>query len=277
LPFFRHDNIDFRYVQTGEGVPFIFQHGLGADVNQTFGLFRPPAGIRMLTFDCRGHGRTRGLGEREKLGIQTFTADLAAFLDHLEIPAAVVGGISMGAAVALNFALRHPERAKGLVLSRPAGVERPPPRTFEIYGYIVRLIREHGPRKGQELYRKSTQFRQIEQEAPATANMLLKQFEHPRLEDTLAIVERLPEDRPCFEREDLKRLRVPALVLANRQDPVHPFEVGQTLAAAIPGAEFQELTPKSINRDQHETEVQRHLEDFLQRHFLPAAAAEKSI
>src|SRR6266511_4006951 len=110
MPFFDYDGIHFHYREAGSGIPFVFQHGLGADVSQTFELFKPPAGLRLLTFDCRGHGETRPLGPEEKISIETFTEDLRAFLDHLKIDRAIIGGISMGAAIALRFALEHPRR-----------------------------------------------------------------------------------------------------------------------------------------------------------------------
>jgi len=40
------------------------------------------------------------------------------------------------------------------------------------------------------------------------------------------------------------------------------------LAGLIPGAQLRELTPKSVSLEQHTADVQRHLEEFLRRHFL---------
>src|SRR5207244_2936176 len=113
---FYRDGLNFHYREAGDGLPFVFQHGLGGDVSQPFGLFRPPPGFRLLAFDCRGHGETRPLGDPEKVGIAPIADDLLALLDHLRIGRAVIGGISMGAAVALNFTLRYPQRVAGLVL-----------------------------------------------------------------------------------------------------------------------------------------------------------------
>ena len=45
------------------------------------------------------------------------------------------------------------------------------------------------------------------------------------------------------------------------------FEYGQILAGLIPGAEFQEVTSKSISKERHGAEVQRFLTEFLQKHF----------
>lgn len=40
MPSFQRDGITFQYRDTGQGVPFVFQHGLGGDANQTFGSMR---------------------------------------------------------------------------------------------------------------------------------------------------------------------------------------------------------------------------------------------
>ena len=121
---FQHEGITFSYRETGSGTPFFFQHGLGGDANQTFNLFRPPPGIRLLTLDCRAHGQTP-VGPPEKISLATFTNDLLALMDFLKIEKAIVGGVSMGAAMALSLAIAHPDRVLGLVLDRPAWLDGP--------------------------------------------------------------------------------------------------------------------------------------------------------
>jgi pimeloyl-ACP methyl ester carboxylesterase len=158
MPFFSHDGLTFYYREAGQGLPFVFQHGLGGDVNQPFGLFQSPAGVRLLAFDCRAHGETRPVGKPEKIGIASFADDLFAFLDHLAVNKAIIGGISMGAAVALNFTLRFPRRVGGLVLSRPAWLDGPMPANAQVYGLIARLIRENGAGRGLEIFRQSQEY-----------------------------------------------------------------------------------------------------------------------
>ncbi len=267
MPFFSRDGLQFHYREAGAGVPFVFQHGLGGDTEQTFGLFRPPQGFRLLTLDCRAHGETRPLGDCAKIGIASFADDLLAWLDHLRIERAVVGGISMGAAVALNFALRHAERLLGLVLSRPAWLHGPNRENARLFGHVARLIREHGPGRGCELFLQSEDYRQVLQESPDNAAGLLWQFEQPRAAETVAKLERIPNDTPNRDAAELRVITVPTLVLANRQDLIHPFAFGEALAEAIRGAEFHELTPKSVSKERHTTDVQRFVGDFLVRHF----------
>ena len=268
MPYFQHDGIEFHYREAGHGIPFFFQHGLGAEVGQPFGLFKPPAGFRLLGYDCRGHGQTRPVGDLEKIALASFADDLHALMDFLKVPRAIVGGISMGAAVALNFTLRFPERVLGLTLSRPAWLDGPNPRDVTMFSVAARLLREHGPERGQALFRQTPEYLETLRLYPDTAKSLCLQFENPRALENIANLERIPRDTPNSDRRAWTLIKVPTLVLANRQDPIHPFEYGETLARAIPGAEFREITSKSINLEQHGRDVQRHLETFLRRHFL---------
>lgn len=73
------------------------------------------AGYRVITPDLRGYGDssvTRG-----KVLLSDFADDLAALLDHLGIERAVVGGVSMGGQITMEFQRRHPQRVRALVLS----------------------------------------------------------------------------------------------------------------------------------------------------------------
>src|SRR6185436_20093768 len=120
----------------------------------TFELFQPPAGIRLLTFDCRGHGETRPLGPEEKISVEQFTDDLRAFLEHLRLEHAVVGGISMGAAIALRFALEHPERVRGLVLSRPAWLDESRVDNMKVFATLAEYSRRYGAWEGAQRYQE---------------------------------------------------------------------------------------------------------------------------
>lgn len=267
MPIFRHDELRFNYREAGKGIPFVFQHGLGGDIDQPFGLFRPPAGFRMIAFDCRAHGATRPVGDERKIDMGVFVDDCASLLDHLHISMAIMGGISMGAALAVEYALRYPERVQGLVLSRPAWLDKPHPKKANPFLTIARLTRKYGAQHGADMLQKSRFYADCVRKSPDVAASLLKQFTHPRAEETVVKLERIPLYVPSFKRKDLQSISVPTLVLANRQDPVHPYEFGKSLARLIPGAEFRELTPKSVNVVAHGADVQRCIAGFLQKRF----------
>ena len=265
MPFFHHDGIQFHYRDEGAGVPFFFQHGLGADVSQPFSLCAPPPGIRLIGFDARAHGQTNPVGPEEKISLASFANDLRALMDHLQIQRAIVGGISMGAAITLNFTLRHPELVLGLVQSRPAWLDAPNPWNVTMFSLITRLIREHGREKGKAQFLASPDYAETLAKWPDVANSLAGQFDNPVVDETAFKFERIIKDAPCRDRAEWKHIKAPALILANRFDPIHPFEYGAEMARLIPGAEFQEITAKGVSLEQHNADVQRCLRDFLTR------------
>ncbi len=267
MPFFERDGIHFHYTDTGEGIPFVYQHGLGGDVNQPAEVYKPEPGFRFISMDCRAHGETRPLGDVAKIGFASFADDVIALVDHLGLSPIIIGGISMGSGVSLNIALRYPDRVMGLLLSRPAWLDQPMPDNLLAIATIGRLIRERGARKGLELFKQSDEYLRIVQEAPNAAESLLGQFEHPRAEETAIKLERIPNDAPNWDRAEWRGIRVPTLVFANHIDSIHPFEIAATLAQAIPGAQLRELTSKSVNKAQHIAEAQAYTGAFLRQHF----------
>jgi 3-oxoadipate enol-lactonase len=75
---------------------------------------------RVVALDHRGHGR--GLRGPDPFRLEDCADDAVALLDALGVTRAVVAGYSMGGAVALLAAARHPARVAGLVLCATAGV-----------------------------------------------------------------------------------------------------------------------------------------------------------
>lgn len=263
-----HDGIRFHYRDVGEGLPFFFQHGLGADLEQPFSLCRPPRGVRLIAFDARAHGKTTPVGAEANISITSFADDLGALMDHLGISKGVVGGVSMGAAIALNFTLRHPHRALGLVESRPAWLDSPNPWNVTMFSLVTDLIRRYGRIEGRQRFQETPEYVETLAKWPDIANSLAGQFDNPVVDETAFKFERIIRDAPCSDRLEWKRIRVPTLILANRFDPIHPFEYGLEMQRLIPGSEFREITAKAVSQEQHNADVQNALNEFLLRHFL---------
>jgi esterase len=81
--------------------------------------------FNMMRLDLRGHGEsfTRG-----RVGMRIWCEDLLTLLDHEKYDRAILVGHSLGAQVALHFAVRYPERTAGLVLLDPVLREALRPR-----------------------------------------------------------------------------------------------------------------------------------------------------
>ncbi len=262
MPVFVHDGLSFPYREEGQGLPFVFQHGLGGDLNQPFGVYRPAPGIRLLGFDFRAHGQTRPLGDPDKLRIATLADDIIRFIEHLGIDRAVIGGISLGSAVAVKAALQYPDRVLGLVLSRPAWIGGPQAANVHRYATIARLIRDRGAREGLRTFLKTPEYQAMNRESPDCARSLIGQFEQPRAEECVDRLERLSSDSPC-NRSEYAGIQVPVLILGNRQDPIHPWKYAETLAKLIPSASLREITPKSVSVEKHAADVKAALDPFL--------------
>jgi pimeloyl-ACP methyl ester carboxylesterase len=267
MPYFDHDELRFHYEERGAGTAFIFQHGLGGDTAQPVGTLAPPTGVRLLAFDCRGHGETP-VGDAARLTFETMAGDWVALMDHLGLQAAVAGGISLGAALALHVALQHPARVRAVVLVRPAWLDGAlPEANRSLYGVIAGLIREQGLQQAAETFTASPVLTALRTESPAAAEAFLRQFESAQAETAVARLQRLPADVP-HPREEWAKLRVPALVVACRDDRLHRFEVAEALAAGLPGARLVEAASRHTDPAHHKQDVQRAVEAFLSEHHL---------
>ena len=86
------------YQSSGEGTPFHFQHGLGSNLAQPQGLLANLEGIQLISMDCPGHGAA-ALTSNASPSFAYYSQQLIQLMDHLQIPAAIFGGISMGAGI----------------------------------------------------------------------------------------------------------------------------------------------------------------------------------
>ena len=257
------DGLRLAYADAGPaaGAPFVFQHGLGGDAAQP--AAQAPADVRLITLECRGHGASP-LGPEEGLGFEPFACDLEALLDRLALERVVLGGISMGAGVALALAHRRPERVRALVLVRPAWVDRRRPRNLRVYAEIAALLREHGPRASRDLFvARSEEYRRVQAVSPAAAASLVGQFERPHARARVAVLERLPADRPLGPGDGWSALTMPALVVGARRDPVHPFESAVALCARLPGARLHEVPPKEHGEAAHREAIAAEIGRFV--------------
>jgi len=59
MPFFEANGITFHFADdNNDRTPFVFQHGLGADISQPMAFFGKDRPFRLISLDCRGHGKT---------------------------------------------------------------------------------------------------------------------------------------------------------------------------------------------------------------------------
>lgn len=123
MPFVNTSGLDIHYETAGKGKEVIvLLHGNFASWRWWIPVLkRVPKGFRMVAPDLRGCGDT----ERPGCGhtIEQLTEDLLQFVNALGLRRFHLAGHSLGASVALQFALDHAHRVKRLVLVAPAPAE----------------------------------------------------------------------------------------------------------------------------------------------------------
>jgi pimeloyl-ACP methyl ester carboxylesterase len=101
----------------GTGQPLVLLHGAFSAIGTSFGELLPQLAKtrQVIAFEMQAHGRTADIDR--PLTIEQMADDTAAALQQLGIEDADIFGYSMGAGVALQVAIRHPEVVRKLVLA----------------------------------------------------------------------------------------------------------------------------------------------------------------
>lgn len=117
--FVNSNGLRLHYYRTGGDKPkVIFNHGAGDDgLCWTRVVKELEKDYDVIMVDARGHGKT-GSGKGD-YSIAQRVADLAGLVQALDLDRPVVGGHSMGADTAMNFAAVHPELTRGIFLEDP--------------------------------------------------------------------------------------------------------------------------------------------------------------
>jgi pimeloyl-ACP methyl ester carboxylesterase len=99
------------------GTPLLLLHGGLFDIDQQFGALIPglAEGRQVIAADFQGHGRTNDIDR--PLRSADLASDVLGLLRHLGVEKVDVFGFSVGGAVALYLAVRHPEVVRKLVVS----------------------------------------------------------------------------------------------------------------------------------------------------------------
>jgi len=256
------DGVALHGRDVGDGLPVIFQHGLGADESQVAEVFPGGEGWRRLTLDCRAQGRSPP-GDPARFSINTFADDVLGFADARGVDRFVIGGISMGAAIALSIAARHPERVSALMLARPAWLWDPAPENLRPYAEVADNLFDADPVAARQRFAQTPTAQRLGQEAPDNLASLLRYFDVSDRAMTAKLLAAIASDGPGVGEGEARLIGVPTLLIGNAVDAAHPLAFARILAATLPRAELVEITPKAVDRPRYLTEFRAALAAFL--------------
>lgn len=131
----------------GKGFPILCLHGHPGS-GRSMSVFTDHLSQRFTTIapDLRGYGNSQ---TRENFAMTDHLTDLEALCDRLQLDSFIVLGWSLGGILAMELALKFPERVKGMILvataARPFGNH--PPITWQdnIFTGIAALINQVQP------------------------------------------------------------------------------------------------------------------------------------
>jgi pimeloyl-ACP methyl ester carboxylesterase len=255
------DGVALHVTDTDEGMPVIFQHGLGGDRNQVAESFPDRQGLRRITVECRGHGLS-AVDPAGCYSIAGFGDDIMAVADRLGLRRFAVGGISMGAAIALRLAVLFPERVSALILVRPAWVTMPASENMKPFIEVAPYLRDRNE-GARNAFLQSPTGLELARSAPDNLASLAGFFAREDRVQFAGLLEQIASDGPGVTDSQVAALRLPVLVVGHAMDHVHPLAHARQLAGMIAAAHFAEVTPKAVDKTRFFAELQAAIGAFL--------------
>lgn len=235
------DDVELDYELIGEGPPLVWLHGLSGSLDESRPLCeRLSQQFQVLWYSTRGHGRSTPVHDRARYSYDVIADDLERMLDHVGFEHPVVAGGSHGANTALRHALRHPGRARAVLLVAPGAnaLRRPDRARWALVRGQMRLAAHRGE---PAVVKAITGYDPLD---PALDEVGLAAVAAARTHDLASLLSamRLIPDQQVVVPASLTDLTLPTLVAAWAKDPVlHPIAVARRIASLMPNAEFVEM------------------------------------
>ncbi len=242
------DGLELAVYGGGEtGPALVFQHGLCGGAGQISEAMQGLEPQRWQGLECRGHGASP-LGETVSMAV--FADDVATMIEAMGGPV-VLGGISMGAAIATRLAVVRPDLVRALVLVRPAWVVEDAPANMAPNAEVGMLLDMLPLDQARAFFDAGETARRLAAEAPDNLASLKGFFRRQPLAETARLLTAISADGPGIAAADLQALRIPALICGCAEDAIHPLAHAQALADLIPAAQLVELPAKARDKAAH--------------------------
>jgi pimeloyl-ACP methyl ester carboxylesterase len=265
---FRYEGYRISYDEYGSGKRLIvLVHGLlmNRHMFDRLGPELAERGNRVIAVDMLGHGRSDRPEDLRLYSMPLFARQVVALLDHLEEDSAVVGGTSLGANIALEVAVRHPDRARALFVEMPVLDNA----LSAVAGLFTPVLL--GLKFGRPVFEGVSLLTRA---LPRT-NYLLDiglDWVRQRPGPSQAVLEGLLLGETAPHREERVKIDHQTLVVGHPRDPLHPFSDSGMLLEELPNSRLVEadsifewrFNPERLNDE---------LSDFLEEVWAPKLRA----
>jgi len=262
--------------RVGAGYPLLLMHGgPGGDHTTLLGFRACADRLTLIFYDHRCNGRSTG-APVTSMTWENLVEDADALRERLGYERWAVLGHSFGGHVALEYALRHPDRLSHLVLLDTGAdghwARENAPAVLAERGYdaaTVELVRRwfKGAFKPSEMLPIFFRIGSAYAYDPSLRSLLATAIHggwrwRPRPRALIFAGRHLLRDWSVVDR--LGEIRVPTLVIAGRQDFVFPPDCQEELATGIPGAQLRLVDRAGHNpHDEQRAEVMATIVDFV--------------
>lgn len=230
--------VDYRgsrvvYEVHGEGPRvFVFTHGLLLDaaLNRAIAARLAARGHRVVLPELLGHGRSDKPTHAYEHRLDFYAEQVLAILDHLEVDQAVVGGVSLGANVALEVAAQAPDRVRAMVIEMPV-LERGAMAAVTAFWPTLLAMRYLS-----KVLRPATRFvRALPRTNVGAVDSWMNLFSaDPR--ENAAVLHGLFVGPSAPAARVRMQMQTPALVIGHGWDLLHALDDATALAAELPNA-----------------------------------------
>lgn len=252
--------------QDGGGYSLVFIHGLGAGRAQTTSALTALRDTMLIAPDMLGHGDSisEDAASEAVMSFDRYADDVIAILDHLGIEKSDVGGLSMGSGIAINIALRYPERVNKLILLRPSWLCQPKPEHLALVAYVGKWIEQDGAELAEQKLVSHPDYIELYAEVPRVAESIRGLFKRPDDYSHTAVLYKMWEDAPFSSMEELSKVSHDTLVLYTTRDNLHPIYVAESIANALPKLQaIKKLPPRYDEPEEYTAELNKELNEFL--------------
>lgn len=187
--------------------------------------------LRLLLYDCRGMWQSDHPPGPYRM--EQHADDLAALLDALHINRAHIGGISYGAELSMEFAIKYPHKAHSLILSSAVSHVDP-----LLTGWMTSWIAAARARDPEMLFNVTYPLNFSEAWIAANPKALETARERYRTLDCGAFLELLLSFSALNVTSRLHLVAAPSLVIVGEQDLLKPRKYAEIIAREIPNAEL---------------------------------------
>ena len=221
MPYFSADGTNLFYEVTGSGTPLLFSHEFAGDYTSWDLHVRHFARkYQVINYNARGSPPSAVPDDPGQDSQDQSVEDIKLLLDHLNINQAYLCGLSMGGSAILNFGIKYPNMARGLIVASAGSGSDDPEQFRKSGGTLADALLSDGMANGIQQYATGPTRIQLRRKDPKTWDDFYQGLcSHSAQGSALTFrgIQMKRESLYTLE-SDLKNMTIPTLIIIGDED-----------------------------------------------------------